>query len=915
MRKGRNGRWIARYTALYLIAIVPLMISLPVFKTTLFWGPDATQQQYPVMRYVHDILRALLSGEGLRMVSLSLGQGLDVIGTLAYYGLTDPFQWPAALFSGVGIEIYYHFLIFLYIYLSGLFFGLYTKKIDLIRGDDPWLTALAGLVFATCGYQTIGIIKNPYYAAGSLYLVLQLIAAERVLRDRKWLMMSLVTALMLMANFYLAYQTSILIALYCLIRLIARWRARGAKGSVADGFRLLVAYLLGFALSAVVFVPVAYSFFISGRTDAPGGYTASLLHYPLAYYLKLVMLFCAPYDYAGYWSLQSFSPLALFGAALLFMRGRELPTREDAARGQLRAGFVLMLVCLCVPLAGKVFNGFGYVTNRWCYGWAAVACLAAARGLPALVDPAFDGRKWLVRLGFVWGALMLGYAFIASKLPAMNGAGNAVTAAGVGFDTKFVAALGGALAVLAASALLWWMERRLRKNPRGATRILALLGAVCCMAYTAGYGFAAAFSGEFNRVGVEVEAVRTTEAAAGELPDGSFYRVDTGLSNDNQAGILSYNSISYYWSLIPSWISGHYADLELPTLRWTFRLYGLGGDSYLNALASVGYAVRPNSESAAALPYGYDRIDEFDFRNGKVSAYQNEYALPLGYAFAEVLSGAEYAALDPVRKREVLVSAAVIDHGCDGLPVFAGELPCEELDWKVASAEGVTLDGNVLRGEAGGVLTLRFDGLPDSETYLRISGVELVRAEDDTDLSIATLSEAGRGRIYLIRRDGVFNYDQTGVCLRLGWSEEGMRECALRFSAEGEIRFEDIQILSVPAENYRSSVEKLRANGWDADVENNSVHGRMDMDADGILQISLPWSAGWSATVDGESAELLRCGGMYMGLRLDAGAHEIALRYVTPGLVPGAWISLGALVAMLCICLFPRLRRFRSVSL
>ena len=914
MRKG-NGRWIARYTALYLIAIVPLMISLPVFKTTLFWGPDATQQQYPTMRYVHDILRALLSGEGLQMVSLSLGQGLDVIGTLAYYGLTDPFQWPAALFSGVGVEIYYHFLIFLYIYLSGLFFGFYIRRIRLVRGDDPWLVALAGLVFATCGYQTIGIIKNPYYAAGSLYLALQLIAAERLLRDRKWLMMSLVTALMVMSNFYLAYQTGILTGLYCLIRLIARWRTRGARGSIADGFRLLGAFLLGIALSAAVLVPAACSFLSSGRTDAPGGYTASLLHYPPVYYLKLIMLFCAPYDYAGYWSLQSFSPLALFGAALLFTPRRGLPTEADAARGQLRAGFLLMLACLCVPLAGKVFNGMGYVTNRWSYGWAAAACLAAAQGLPALVDPEFGGRRRLVGLGFVWGALMLGYAFIASKLPAMNGAGNAVTAAGVGFDTKFVAALGGALAVLAASALLWWMERRLRGNPRNAARILALLGAVCCMAYTAGYGFAAAYSGEFNRKGVEVEAVRSTEAAAGELPGDGFYRVDTGMINDNQAGMLGYNPVSYYWSMIPAWISDHYVNLELPTLRWIFRLYGLNGDSYLSALASVGYALRPNAENAAALPYGFAPVDGFDPRDGKVLAYKNEYALPLGYAFAEVLGEEDYAALDPVRKRQALLSAAVLGAGGDGLPAFDGELPCEALEWEVASAEGVTLDGNVLRGEAGGTITLRFDGLPDAETYLRISGMELLYADDDTDISLAVRSEAGLGRIYVIRGDGVFNYDQTGACLRLGWSEEGMRECALRFSMDGEIRFEDIQILSVPAERYRASVERLCASGWNAEVEKNSVHGRMDMDADGILQISLPWSAGWSATVDGEDAELLRCGGMYMGLRLNAGAHEIALRYVTPGLVPGAWISLGALAVALFVCLFPRLRRRVSASL
>ena len=912
--KRDNGRWIARYTALYLAVAVPLLLFLTVFQKSLFWGGDAALQQYPVMRYTHDVLRALFSGDGLEMVNLSLGQGLDTIGTLAYYGLTDPLQWPAALFTGIGIEIYYHFLVFFYIYSSGLLFGFYIRKVRLIGDDEPWLIALAGLVFATCGYQTIGVIKNPYYAAGSLYLVLQLIAVERALRDRKWPMMSLVTALMLMANFYLAYQTSILTAIYCLIRLIARWKARGARNSIGDGLRLMGAYFLGLALSAAVLIPSAYSFLISGRTGVSGGYTASLLHYPPVYYLKLIMLFCAPYDYAGYWVLQSFSPLALFGVALLFMRRKDLPAWDGAARKQVRAGFLILFLCLCVPLAGKVFNGFGYVTNRWSYGWAVAACLAAAQGLSALADPDFEGRMRLAQLGLIWGVLMLGYSFIASKLPGMNGAGNDLAVSDMGFDTKRMAALGGALAVLAAAGMLLWLERRLHRNPRGAARMLVLLGALCCMVYTVGYGYVAAFSGAFANAGLEEEAMRSTEAAAGELPGDAFFRVDTGFCNDNQAGFLDYNGTSYYWSLIPSWVSGHYTDLELSTQRWSFRVYGLGGDSYLNALASVGYALRSDSENGAALPYGFVQRDDLEFHGGAVTAYENAYALPLGYAFFEVMSESDYAQLDPVRKREALTAAAVLRDDGDGLPAFAGELPCEELDWEVVSAEGVELDGNVLRGRAGGTLTLRFDGPPDSEIYLHVSGAEALYMDEITDMSIAALSESGLSGAYIIRRDGVFNYAQTGVCMRLGWSEEGMKECTLRFSDAAEIRFDDIWLLSVPAENYRASVEKLRANGWSPVMEKNRVHGRMVMNADGVLQISLPWSAGWSATVDGERAEVLRCGGMYMGLRLDAGEHEIALRYVTPGLVPGVWVSLGALIVMLILWLLPRLRRAKSAS-
>ena len=163
--------------------------------------------------------------------------------------------------------------------------------------------------------------------------------------------------------------------------------------------------------------------------------------------------------------------------------------------------------------------------------------------------------------------------------------------------------------------------------------------------------------------------------------------------------------------------------------------------------------------------------------------------------------------------------------------------------------------------------------------------------------------------MYFIRKDGVFSYDQRGVCNRLGWSEGGMEGCDLRFSQESELRFDELQLLSAPASFYRSAAAKLREHGWDAEFGRNRVWGKMDMPREGVLQVSLPWSEGWSATVDGERAELLRCGGMYMGLRLGAGAHDIELKYVTPGLVPGAWISLAALLTAVALCAVRRFRR------
>ena len=88
---------------------------------------------------------------------------------------------------------------------------------------------------------------KPQEAGKPFYLLL--IGIERVLDGRRWLMYVLVTALMLIVNFYFAYMNTLVAVAYILVRLAFRLRDRGAAESAKDGLMLLGGYLLGAALS------------------------------------------------------------------------------------------------------------------------------------------------------------------------------------------------------------------------------------------------------------------------------------------------------------------------------------------------------------------------------------------------------------------------------------------------------------------------------------------------------------------------------------------------------------------------------------------------------------------------------------------------------------------------------------------
>ena len=893
-----NARWARTYSLMYLAVALPMLALLLVSGKTFIYGGDALYQQYPTLVYTARAVRRLFSGDGFRMVDFSLGQGMDSLSMLAYYGLTDPLQWLAALVPESGLEVYYQALIFLYIYLSGLFFGMYLKRLPGMSGAA---VALGAMVYAFCSYQTIGIIKNPYYSAGSVYLPLMLIAVERILSDRRFPMMVLVTALMIFANFYLAYQTTLLVVLYIVVRLIARMRARGVRKSAGDGFMLLGSYLLGLALSMTALYPSALGFLASGRTAGETGYAESLLHYPLSYYIKLVMFFCAPYDYAGYWTLQSFSPLALAAVLFVFSRGCRLRvSQERGTLHQLRVMLALCVAFLCLPLAGRLFNGMGYPTNRWCYGFAAVVSAATAWGLPRFLKPDYEGRKRVAGILCAWGALMLAYGALAYFFPALAGESALYSNERGSRLIGCIPALAGGAAVLAAGVFFLRSDRGFREGKPSAKRWLAALTALCFIAYTAGYALNAAVSSRFQARGVSARIESESEAAAARLDGDGLWRADTGMSLDAHAAQLGYLGTGAYLSLLPGWVTEHYRQLSLASLRWPFRVEGLGGDTYLDALAAVKYAVRADARYPDLLPYGYAPAGEQTMPDGSlVRVYENEYALPAGYVFHSAMSEAEYDALDPIQKRQALLSCAVLPEGASAYPAYEPALPAERLSWEVVSSDGVTLEGNTLRGREKGMITLRFDARADAETYLYLSGTKLVKVDSGTDLCVSARTEAGVSRAYFIRPDGNFNYDQLGACLCLGYSENGMNEVTLRFEAEAELQFESLEFLSVPMEDYRAAVQTLSAEGWNAELGLNRAEGDVTLASDGILQLSIPYGRGWTARVDGNEVELLRAGGMYMALPLTAGTHHVALTYETPGLHTGAVVSLAALAVLL----------------
>lgn len=715
-----------------------------------------------------------------------------------------------------------------------------------------------------------------------------LIAVERLLQSKKWRMLTVVTAIMLISNYYFAFKTAILSAVYILIRILPHLRReRGGIGRVLrEGFALLGACCLGALLSAVVLVPVGIAFLDSSRSTVYGGYSASLFHYEWTHYAKIFLSFCAPGVTVGCWTFMGFSPLVLAALLDLYAPRREgmMPARKMLRNG-LRVALILTALFLCIPLCGKIFNGFSYVTNRWSYGFS--FAMSAAVALWFLRFESGEDVSFRKQ-----GVCMLLYALVQ-------------LAAAAHFGWKMLV---GAASVAAFGALLVWCGRRMQKKRETVVRICVGLTALCCAINAF---VTAATQDGFKKQNVLAQ-IQASPAGEVELAQQGFYRLDTGMDTDNHAPLLDYYGTGFYWSVIPDWVSRYYQDLQLGSLAFSYRLNALGGDSALLALSSTKYSVR-NEQQNTVLPYGAELVSE----GQGARLYRNPYALDLGYVYHAQLSQSEYAALNPLEKRMALLGCAVVPDGeALNLPVYQSAVEIESADWTLQAADGAVLESERLRGKAGDSVTLQFKRGQDAESYLCFADCEAAYSDGQV-AALEAIASTGTNLMAVANRASNFYFEQQGICTSLGSGNGQTDTVTLRFWEDGDIRFSDLRIYNLPMRAYRAQLEELKKESLrGVQLGNNRVTGSVKLESDGVLQIAVPYGKGWTARVDGKAARvdgkaarLMRCGGMYMGVALDAGEHHLELRYCTPGLKAGAVISAAALTLLLALSILDGWRR------
>ena len=109
----------------------------------------------------------------------------------------------------------------------------------------------------------------------------------------------------------------------------------------------------------------------------------------------------------------------------------------------------------------------------------------------------------------------------------------------------------------------------------------------------------------------------------------------------------------------------------------------------------------------------------------------------------------------------------------------------------------------------------------------------------------------------------------------------------------------NIRAATVNEAVFRQGYDILNASTLNlTEFRNTYIEGTVSCNRDGLLYTSIPQDGNWTATVDGQEAEVITVGGAMVGVMLTEGDHIVTFRYENKA------FSLGWKISLLCLLIF-----------
>lgn len=878
------------YTLMFLLMCIVAFLPFFTEGKSFVWGAgveDGLSQHFSALAYYGEALREffrnLLAGHPkLVMWDMSLGYGADILSTLNYYAIGDPLNLLYGFVSPKNTETMYDFMILLRMYLAGITFIIYARKMK----KRSYGTVIGALVYVFSGFCFRLGLRHPFFINPMIYFPLLCLGIEKIYQRERPYVFIFVVCVSAMSNYYFLYMLTIFAVIYAWIRFYKYTEENKMINFCLTILKFGMYYTLGIAMAAVILLPSVIGFLGNGRYGN-GVDWKSLIVYPGKYYLLFIENFIG---YGNMGSNTNAGYLPIVGIVVLFTLFSQRMKHK-----KYRAAFIASIIALILPIFGYAFNGFSYANNRWAFALSFIVALLTAEMYPRLF--VMSKRQ---QIGIGAGIIIYTVFCII-----VNASGEEI------LKNKGIMAACGLIAVFYILLLIF---QRLGYDTQ--KRIVRVSMAILLLISVGVHGYyrfdpkGYAYTQEFMDQG---QAYRTLKEdnirMLSKVNDPSVYRVHAeGYRYKNYGLINHLNTISGYYSITAKCVTDTIKGYDTLGMQYADKYKGVDQRLGLLSLAGVKYiTVAHNSQvakdvsSMGDVPYGVEKLR----KKGNITLYKNKYALPFAYAYDSYMTEQQYEQLNGIGKEQAMLAQIILNqHPADkeiqhneqrnGPDIQTISLP----ETRISSPKGKKYADITVPVEK------------DKETYLYFKNLVYHGKKNGDDKFILTGRKGTKGilvtqndvqqKIHIQSTFNPYYFGRKDYIVKINHQTSKAKEkVRLNFLSPGEYEFDDISLITVPKKDVLARLKERKENSMkQIQYEGNHFRGVYHAKKDQILCVTIPYSKGWKATVNGNRTKIYKANGMFMGIIMKKGTQSVKLDYETPGLKIGAWISLVAWIGL-----------------
>ncbi|CEG29092.1 YfhO family protein [Bacillus sp. B-jedd] len=824
-------------------------------------------------QYIHffNLFHSQIRNGELPFWTWNYGPGGSFWNEFGYYMLGDVFIWPLLLLPQEWFPYSFIPMTIIKIYLISLGTYLLLRKI----GTDKKISLTAGIISSLALFNFDHFYTHYFFLNSAVYFPFILLGYERYASQKKFLLLFFMLFLAGISNFYFMFINTLGLIFYILFRYFLINRAQKSfKDFWAFHFRIVGIYLLALGSAMIIFLPSVISLFQSNAFHRPDVINFDNVLGINDLIKKLI-----------WQGGMNFLPLLML--PLFFINGKKYIPHALIS--------IFLFVVVTFQEINRIVGGLSspyefrsfFIINTLMIVLAAIALdeinFTKKRNMLVLVLLSTTICFWLEKNPFTHYANIIKYlpivfalAFIVSQF--------------VGSSKKKYFSLISSMVLIFYPLMLSYslmndlLERTEGKDPgsyhKGVWGVLPLMKK-------------SDYENLYNNEKVKY--------ALGQLKaDSDFYRINTSDSEilaNNSSMTYNYKSFYAYNSMLKWKLQEFEMDfLAQPGSRRLSTLKSHINNTFLNTILNNKYHISFKDKHSNL--YGYTPIFE---KNG-IIIEKNAFYLPFGFMYSSALPDSmllKYDAdLDEVMFNNATVSDSVFKkYNLETKWTYNLKTLGSMSKAKINEATRVKKNNGKLFVDSNKPIEILIPVQKHPESELTLYANIIPYTKND-GITMNAITSGGKNLVFeknmRYNQYDLYQYhheDTTNkVLFRFGKDRE--TEWVKLVIQPGRFLIKDINVVAGDYSLYKKKVKEYQNKSLkDLVYGNNFVKGNYKSEENSILFLSIPYSKGWKAQVDGNNVEIFPVHSTYSGIFAPKGEHKIYLNYKPEGFIIGGLIS------------------------